>query len=127
MPNCAKELEGLPLKPFYTIGEVSRFTGVRPHVLRYWEEEGKVLRPSRKRSRHRLYRLSDIQLIFEIKRLRDEEKLPLAALRRQLKAKPGLGGGPAPAPDAAPYAESQVLNLLQAIRADLLALRALLE
>ena len=126
MPNCAKEMEGLPPKPFYTIGEVSRFTGVRPHVLRYWEEEVKVLRPSRKRSRHRLYRLSDIQLIFEIKRLRDEEKLPLAALRRQLKAQPGPGG-PAPAPDAAPYAESQVLNLLQAIRADLLALRALLE
>jgi DNA-binding transcriptional MerR regulator len=106
---------------------VSRLTGVRPHVLRYWEEEGKVLRPSRKRSRHRLYRLSDIQLIFEIKRLRDEEKLPLAALRRQLKAQPRLGGGPAPAPDAAPSPESQVLNLLQAIRADLLALRALLE
>lgn len=127
MPNCVKDLEGLPPKPFYTIGEVSRLTGVRPHVLRYWEEEGKVLRPSRKRSRHRLYRLSDIQLIFEIKRLRDEEKLPLAALRRQLKAQPGPGGGPAPAPDAAPYPESQVLNLLQAIRADLLALRALLE
>ncbi len=85
--------EDTPRKAFYTIGEVSRLTGVRPHVLRYWEEQGKLLKPSRRPSRHRLYRPADIQLIFEIKRLREEEKLSLAAMRRQFQP-------PAPAPPA---------------------------
>jgi DNA-binding transcriptional MerR regulator len=77
--------EDIPTKAFYSIGEVSRITGVRPHVLRYWEEQGKILKPGRRRSRHRLYRPADIQLVLEIKRLREEEKLSLAAMRRQLR------------------------------------------
>jgi len=67
---------------------VSRITGVNTHVLRYWETQGKLLKPSRRGSRHRLYRPADIQLIFEIKRLREEEKLSLAAMRRQMNHKP---------------------------------------
>jgi DNA-binding transcriptional MerR regulator len=115
----------IPAKQFYSIGEVSRITGVRPHVLRYWEAEGKILRPNRKRSRHRLYRPADIQLIFEIKRLRDEEKLSLAALRRQLNSGAGsLRSLQAPAPAAFP--RNEILALLKDIREDLLALKAIL-
>jgi DNA-binding transcriptional MerR regulator len=114
-------------KRFYTIGEVSRLTGVRPHVLRYWENQGKILRPYRKTSRHRLYRTTDIQLIFEIKRLRDEEKLSLAAMRRQLQAQTR---GPAP-PYQAPLPlnppEPEGLALLRTIRDELRALKELLE
>ncbi|MEW6658136.1 MAG: MerR family transcriptional regulator [Thermodesulfobacteriota bacterium] len=114
-------------KRFYTIGEVSRLTGVRPHVLRYWETQGKILRPYRKTSRHRLYRTTDIQLIFEIKRLRDEEKLTLAAMRRQLQAQ---GRGPM-APRQAPLPlkppENEGLALLRTIRDELRALKELLE
>ena len=117
----------LPSKRFYTIGEVSRLTGVRPHVLRYWETQGKILRPYRKTSRHRLYRTTDIQLIFEIKRLRDEEKLTLAAMRRQLQAHTR---GPAP-PHQAPLPlkppENEGLALLRIIRDELRALKDLLE
>ena len=80
--------EDIPTKAFYTIGEVSRITGVKTHVLRYWETQGKLLKPTRRGSRHRLYRPADIQLIFEIKRLREEEKLSLAAMRRQMNHKP---------------------------------------
>ena len=119
--------EELSPKRFYTIGEVSRITGVRPHVLRYWETQGKILRPFRKSSRHRLYRAADIQLIFEIKRLREEEKLSLAAMRRQMHHKPEhhrlLPSRPLPA--TAP--ENQMLTLLRTIRDELLALRDLLE
>jgi DNA-binding transcriptional MerR regulator len=119
-------LEEFPLKPFYTIGEVSRLTGVPPHVLRYWESE-KVLRPQRRTSRHRLYRPQDIQLIFEIKRLRDEEKLTLAAMRRQLNPQArGRGGLPPPPPPlAAP--EHPALTLLRTLREELRELKALLE
>ena len=114
-------------KRFYTIGEVSRITGVRPHVLRYWENQGKILRPYRKTSRHRLYRTTDIQLIFEIKRLRDEEKLTLAAMRRQLQPQTR---GPMPrhqAPLPLKPPEDEGVALLKYIREELLALKDLLD
>ena len=113
-------IEDFPQKAFYTIGEVSRITGVRPHVLRYWEGQGKLLKPSRRRSRHRLYRLGDIQRILEIKRLRDEEKLPLAAMRRQLLP---AGAGPA----FPPSHQAELLVLLHELREELQALKALLD
>ncbi len=119
--------EDFPRKAFYTIGEVSRITGVKTHVLRYWENQGKLLKPNRRGSRHRLYRPADIQLIFEIKRLREEEKLSLAAMRRQMHHKPEhhrlLPSRPLPA--TAP--ENQMLTLLRTIRDELLALKDLLE
>ncbi len=117
--------EDTPRKAFYTIGEVSRLTGVRPHVLRYWEEQGKLLKPSRRPSRHRIYRAADIQLIFEIKRLREEEKLSLAAMRRQFhhRPQPHL---PSASPAFAPPA-NQVNSLLRAIRDELLALKEFLD
>jgi DNA-binding transcriptional MerR regulator len=115
----------IPPKAFYTIGEVSRLTGVPPHVLRYWEEEGKLLKPGRRRSRHRIYRLTDIQLIFEIKRLREEEKLSLAALRRQLHPQPRRQ--PPTPPVFPPNPQNEAKSLLQAIREELLALKELLE
>jgi DNA-binding transcriptional MerR regulator len=118
--------EDTPPKAFYTIGEVSRITGVHPHVLRYWEDQGKLLKPGRRRSRHRIYRPADIQLVLEIKRLREEEKLSLAALRRQLHPQPPAHQRPgvAPAPPAPP---NEVKSLLKAIRDELLALKELLE
>jgi DNA-binding transcriptional MerR regulator len=116
--------EEIPSKRFYTIGEVSRLTGVRPHVLRYWEDQGKIIRPVRKSSRHRLYRAADIQLIFEIKRLRDEEKLTVAAMRRQLKGR-DPGRLPEPLPLRPP--EPEGVALLRAIRQELLALRDMLD
>jgi DNA-binding transcriptional MerR regulator len=118
--------ENIPRKAYYTIGEVSRITGVKTHVLRYWESQGKLLKPSRRRSRHRLYCPADIQLIFEIKRLREEEKLSLAAMRRQIhpQAHRRL---PPPQPGLFPPPDNQVLTLLKTIRNELLALKGLLE
>ena len=118
--------EDFPRKAFYSIGEVSRITGVHTHVLRYWETQGKLLKPSRRGSRHRLYRPADIQLIFEIKRLREEEKLSLAAMRLQMNHKPEQHRLQprlfAPAP-----LDHQVLSLLKSIRDELLALKELLD
>lgn len=115
----------IPQKQYYTIGEVSRITGVRAHVLRYWERAGKILRPIRRRSRHRLYRPADIQLIFEIKRLREEEKLTLPAMRRQLRQQPG---SQAFQPQLPPRTFGhEAMALLHGIREELLALKQLLE
>ena len=118
--------EDIPRKAFYTIGEVSRITGVHTHVLRYWEDQGKLLKPSRRRSRHRLYRPQDIQLIFEIKRLRDEEKLSLTAMRRQLHPQPQQPRQVSPTAFP-PAPRNDVKSLLKAIRDELLALKEMLE
>ena len=107
--------EDFPTKAFYTIGEVSRITGVKTHVLRYWETQGKLLKPTRRGSRHRLYRPADIQLIMEIKRLREEEKLSLAAMRRQMNHKPEHHRR-RPGPNTPPTCTTQVLTLLKTIR-----------
>jgi DNA-binding transcriptional MerR regulator len=117
--------EEIPRKAFYTIGEVSRITGVKPHVLRYWEEQGKILKPSRRHSRHRLYRPQDIQLIFEIKRLRDEEKLTLAAMRRQLN--PQATRLPLPLPFRPGSPQGQLAELLRDLKEELQALKDLLD
>jgi len=117
--------EDIPRKAFYSIGEVSRITGVNTHVLRYWETQGKLLKPSRRRSRHRLYRPADIQLILEIKRLREEEKLSLTAMRRQLHPQPPRPRQVSTAFPTAP--PSEVKSLLRSIRDELLALKELLE
>lgn len=104
---------------------MSRITGVRPHVLRYWESQGKLLKPGRRRSRHRVYRTADIQLVLEIKRLREEERLSLAAMRRQLNRRPP-SGLPTVSPVFSPPA-SEVHSLLRAIREELLALKEILD
>lgn len=123
--------ETIPQKQYYTIGEVSRITGVRPHVLRYWENRGKILRPTRRKSRHRLYRPADIQLIFELKRLREEEKMTLPAMRRQLKDQVDhyhrTRHLPQPQPPALPPVSHPVLDLLQEIRRELLTIKEILE
>ena len=119
--------EDFPRKAFYSIGEVSRITGVNTHVLRYWETQGKLLKPSRRRSRHRLYRPADIQLILEIKRLREEEKLSLAAMRRQMNHKPEQHRLVPSRPLTAGPVDHQVLSLLKSIRDELLALKEFLE
>jgi DNA-binding transcriptional MerR regulator len=127
--NCVNKEsveEDFPRKAFYTIGEVSRITGVNTHVLRYWETQGKLLKPNRRRSRHRQYRPADIQLIFEIKRLREEEKLSLTAMRRQMHHKPEQHRLP-PRPLTPAPLDHQVLTLLKTIRDELLALKDLLE
>jgi len=117
--------EDFPRKNFYTIGEVCRLTGVKAHVLRYWETQGKLIKPQRRGSRHRLYRRSDIRLILEIKRLREEEKLSLEAMRRQLHPPAPLS--PTLSPAALAALGQEVTDLLRDIRDELRELKETLE
>ncbi len=94
-------------------------------MLRYWETQGKLLKPQRRGSRHRLYRLSDIQLICEIKRLREEEKLSLAAMRRQLHPPTPLS--PTQSPAALAALGKEVTDLLCDIRDELRDLKETLD
>ena len=69
----------------FKIGEVAEITGVKPYVLRYWESEFKMVNPSKSRSRQRLYRKSDVELIFRIKELLYEERYTINGARKKLK------------------------------------------
>jgi DNA-binding transcriptional MerR regulator len=72
-------------KIYYRIGEVGRITGVKPHVLRYWESEFKEIRPKKSPSLQRLYRKKDLELIMQIKRLLYEEGYTIAGAKGRIK------------------------------------------
>lgn len=75
-----------PEKLYYRIREVSRMTGVKAHVLRYWESEFPALKPEKGPNDQRRYRAADIELILRIKKLLYEEKFTIAGARRQLRS-----------------------------------------
>jgi len=78
----------IPDKLYFRIGEVSRVSGVKPHVLRYWETEFSGISPKKSGSGHRLYRRKDVELILEIKRLLYEERFTIEGARKYLSRRP---------------------------------------
>jgi DNA-binding transcriptional MerR regulator len=75
----------LPDKIYFKIGEVSEIVGVEPYVLRYWETEFDLLKPSKAPSRHRLYKKRDVELLLDIKRLLYTEGFTIEGARKKLK------------------------------------------
>ncbi|MBI5601811.1 MAG: MerR family transcriptional regulator [Deltaproteobacteria bacterium] len=78
------EIEGIPNKQYFKIGEVSALTQLEPYVLRYWETEFKMIRPVRFGSNQRMYRRKDVEIILAIKRLLYEEGFTIAGARKKL-------------------------------------------
>jgi DNA-binding transcriptional MerR regulator len=70
---------------YYRIGEVSRITGLKPHVLRYWESEFKVIKPHKGGSLQRLYRRKDLDLILQIKKLLYEDGFTIAGAKKKIR------------------------------------------
>ena len=77
--------QSIPDKLYYKIGEVSKITGVKTHVLRYWESEFREIKPYKSRSLQRLYRKKDIDLIFRIKKLLYEDLFTISGAKRRIK------------------------------------------
>jgi DNA-binding transcriptional MerR regulator len=73
-----------PSKLYYSISEVAELVDVKPHVLRYWETQFKMLRPRKNRAGNRSYRAREVQLALRIKRLLYDEKFTIAGARRKL-------------------------------------------
>ena len=80
-----KEEGKIPDKLYFRISEVSRLTALEPYVLRYWESEFKLIKPIRTKSRHRLYRRKDLEILFEIKKLLYEEQYTIAGAKKRLE------------------------------------------
>jgi DNA-binding transcriptional MerR regulator len=75
----------LPDKLYFKIGEVAAIIGVPAYVLRYWESEFSVVRPSKTRSKHRLYRRRDVETLLHIKHLLHDERFTIEGARKRLK------------------------------------------
>lgn len=80
------ELPPIPAKRYFTIGEVSELCGVKPHVLRYWEQEFTQLKPVKRRGNRRYYQHHEVLLIRRIRELLYEEGFTISGARNRLDA-----------------------------------------
>ncbi len=83
-PSSNSELPPIPGKRYFTIGEVSGLCGVKPHVLRYWEQEFPHLNPVKRRGNRRYYQRQDVMLVRQIRGLLYEEGFTIGGARQKL-------------------------------------------
>jgi len=142
-----KALPAIPAKRYFTIGEVSDLCGVKPYVLRYWEQEFTQLKPMKRRGNRRYYQHHEVLLIRRIRELLYEQGFTISGARNRLSDavanREALASGaidepdevidmddaletpPSPAPPATANASRSVLAPGE-VRSELLAIRALL-
>ncbi len=83
-PSNNSELPAIPGKRYFTIGEVSDLCGVKPHVLRYWEQEFPQLKPVKRRGNRRYYQRQDVLIIRQIRSLLYEQGFTIGGARNRL-------------------------------------------
>ena len=81
------ELPLIPPKRYFTIGEVGELCDVKPHVLRYWEQEFPQLKPVKRRGNRRYYQRQDVILIRQIKSLLYEQGFTIGGARQKMNGK----------------------------------------
>jgi DNA-binding transcriptional MerR regulator len=132
-------LPPIPAKRYFTIGEVSELCGVKPHVLRYWEQEFTQLRPMKRRGNRRYYQHHEVLLVRRIRELLYEQGFTISGARNRLgeaaqngrrkdaAAPVAAGTDPLPSDPIEAVAGVEAEDGLAAVRADLLAALALLQ
>jgi DNA-binding transcriptional MerR regulator len=80
----SSELPPIPSKRYFTIGEVSELCGVKPHVLRYWEQEFNQLKPAKRRGNRRYYQHHEVMLVRRIRELLYEQGFTITGARNRL-------------------------------------------
>jgi DNA-binding transcriptional MerR regulator len=80
----SSELPPIPAKRYFTIGEVAELCGVKPHVLRYWEQEFTQLSPIKRRGNRRYYQHHEVMLIRHIRELLYEQGFTISGARNRL-------------------------------------------
>src|SRR5437868_15480900 len=89
MENLATtDLPAIPAKRYFTIGEVSELCGVKPYVLRYWEQEFTQLKPMKRRGNRRYYQHHEVLLIRRIRELLYEQGFTISGARNRLSEAP---------------------------------------
>jgi len=87
-PSHNDELPAIPGKRYFTIGEVSELCSVKPHVLRYWEQEFPQLKPVKRRGNRRYYQRQDVLLIRQIRSLLYEQGYTIGGARQRMSDDP---------------------------------------
>jgi len=80
------ELPPIPAKRYFTIGEVSELCGVKPHVLRYWEQEFTQLKPVKRRGNRRYYQHHEVLLVRRIRELLYQQGFTISGARNRLES-----------------------------------------
>ncbi len=88
--NVLAALPEIPHKRYFAIGEVSNLCAVKPHVLRYWEQEFPQLKPVKRRGNRRYYQHDDVQMIRSIRSLLYEQGFTIGGARQRLRELPKL-------------------------------------
>jgi len=122
-PSKKAELPPIPAKRYFTIGEVSELCGVKPHVLRYWEQEFTQLKPVKRRGNRRYYQHHEVLLIRRIRELLYEEGFTISGARNRLD-NAALGSEERDEPAARPASGGDLAAIKRELRALLEALRA---
>jgi len=99
-PSHNDQLPAIPGKRYFTIGEVSELCAVKPHVLRYWEQEFPQLKPVKRRGNRRYYQRDDVLTIRQIRALLYDQGFTIGGARNQMSG------------DGAPPAENTQFNEL---------------
>jgi DNA-binding transcriptional MerR regulator len=84
-PSNNDELPAIPGKRYFTIGEVSELCAVKPHVLRYWEQEFPQLKPVKRRGNRRYYQRQDVLVIRQIRSLLYDQGFTIGGARNRLE------------------------------------------
>lgn len=122
---ATSELPPIPPKRYFTIGEVSELCAVKPHVLRYWEQEFSQLKPVKRRGNRRYYQHHEVMLIRRIRSLLYEQGFTITGARNRLLQE-GTGEVPAHAEAADAEAEDAAISLAE-IRREIGAILDLLK
>ena len=91
-PSHNNELPVIPGKRYFTIGEVSELCAVKPHVLRYWEQEFPQLKPVKRRGNRRYYQREDVLTIRQIRSLLYDQGYTIGGARQRMTDEDGKGG-----------------------------------
>jgi DNA-binding transcriptional MerR regulator len=127
-------LPSIPAKRYFTIGEVAELCGVKPHVLRYWEQEFTQLRPMKRRGNRRYYQHHEVLMIRRIRDLLYDQGFTISGARNKLqeighaaREIPDTEALPSAQPVANAAGEWAPLHGLDAVRQELLEIRTLLS
>ncbi|SAL68429.1 MerR family transcriptional regulator [Caballeronia telluris] len=113
-------LPPIPAKRYFTIGEVSELCGVKPHVLRYWEQEFTQLRPVKRRGNRRYYQHHEVLLIRRIRELLYEQGFTINGARNRLDSHGRVNGDEDDEAEVSANAPAQVAVDVEQLRKEIL-------
>lgn len=113
--NGKDELPPIPAKRYFTIGEVSELCGVKPHVLRYWEQEFTQLKPVKRRGNRRYYQHHEVLLVRRIRELLYNQGFTISGARNRLdEGDPAEAAATPLSPQALRTELTEIIALLRA-------------